>query len=124
MFGLMDRIPQGVDPMLADLETYITQNGIDDMKACAEIITTVSSLSLSLSLSLSQFLSFPFLSPPLNVSTFVLFPKDSEKYVEELLSLFNRFSKLVDEAFHDDPRFLTARDKVRKEATSNSKPFV
>ena len=73
--------------------------------------------------SLSQFLSFPFLSPPLNVSTFVLFPKDSEKYVEELLSLFNRFSKLVDEAFHDDPRFLTARDKVGKEATSNSKPL-
>lgn len=50
MFGLMDRIPQGVDPMLADLESYITQNGIDDMKACAEIITTVSSLSLFLSL--------------------------------------------------------------------------
>ena len=42
MFGLMDRIPQGVDPMLSDLENYITQSGIDDMKACAEIITTVS----------------------------------------------------------------------------------
>ena len=42
MFGLMDRIPGGVEPMLADLEAYITQNGIDDMKACAEIISTVS----------------------------------------------------------------------------------
>ena len=41
MFGLMDRITKGVDPMLADLESYIVQNGIDDMKACAEIITTV-----------------------------------------------------------------------------------
>lgn len=39
-------------------------------------------------------------------------PQDSEKYVEQLLTLFNRFSKLVKEAFHDDPRFLTARDKV------------
>lgn len=38
--------------------------------------------------------------------------QDSEKYVEELLTLFNRFSKLVKEAFSDDPRFLTARDKV------------
>lgn len=38
--------------------------------------------------------------------------QDSEKYVEELLTLFNRFSKLVKEAFNDDPRFLTARDKV------------
>ena len=38
--------------------------------------------------------------------------QDSEKYVEQLLTLFNRFSKLVKEAFQDDPRFLTARDKV------------
>ncbi|RXN27010.1 cullin-5-like isoform X2 [Labeo rohita] len=37
---------------------------------------------------------------------------DSEKYVEQLLTLFNRFSKLVKEAFQDDPRFLTARDKL------------
>ena len=58
MFGLMDRIPLGVDPMLADLENYITQSGIDDMKACAEIITTVSQLSLSLSLPLP----LPYLS--------------------------------------------------------------
>lgn len=26
--------------------------------------------------------------------------------------MFNRFSRLVKEAFQDDPRFLTARDKV------------
>lgn len=38
--------------------------------------------------------------------------QDSEKYVEQLLTLFNRFSRLVKEAFQDDPRFLTARDKV------------
>ena len=65
MFGLMDRIPLGVDPMLSDLENYITQNGIDDMKACAEIITTVSPTpSFSLSLSL-----FPTpLSPCLSLS--------------------------------------------------------
>lgn len=41
-----------------------------------------------------------------------VFVQDSEKYVEQLLTLFNRFSKLVKEAFQDDPRFLTARDKV------------
>ena len=38
--------------------------------------------------------------------------QDSEKYVDQLLVLFNRFSLLVKEAFVDDPRFLTARDKV------------
>lgn len=43
---------------------------------------------------------------------FMFLSQDSEKYVEQLLTLFNRFSKLVKEAFQDDPRFLTARDKV------------
>ncbi len=41
MFGLLDRIPNGVEPMLTDIESYIKQSGVDDMKACAEIITTV-----------------------------------------------------------------------------------
>ena len=42
MFGLMDRIPGGVEPMLQNLESYIKQSGLDDMRSCAEIITTVS----------------------------------------------------------------------------------
>ena len=38
--------------------------------------------------------------------------KDSEKFVEQLLELFNRFTKLVEDAFNGDPRFMTSRDKV------------
>ena len=49
--------------------------------------------------------------------------QDSEKYVEELLTLFNRFSKLVREAFHDDPRFLTARDKAYKQVVNDTSVF-
>ena len=77
MHSLLIRIPEGVQPMLAHLESYIVQTGVDDMKACADVIFT-----------------------------------DSEKYMEELLKLFNRFSTLVKEAFRDDSRFLTTRDKV------------
>uniref|UniRef100_A0A2D4LW21 Cullin-5 n=1 Tax=Micrurus spixii TaxID=129469 RepID=A0A2D4LW21_9SAUR len=77
MFSLMDKVPNGIEPMLKDLEEHIVNAGLADMVAAAETITT-----------------------------------DSEKYVEQLLTLFNRFSKLVKEAFQDDPRFLTARDKV------------
>ena len=40
--------------------------------------------------------------------------QDSEKYIEQLLELFERFSQLVREAFNDDPRFLTSRDKAFK----------
>ncbi|EHB14070.1 Cullin-5 [Heterocephalus glaber] len=77
MFSLMDKVPNGIEPMLKDLEEHIISAGLADMVAAAETITT-----------------------------------DSEKYVEQLLTLFNRFSKLVKEAFQDDPRFLTARDKL------------
>lgn len=48
---------------------------------------------------------------------------DSEKYVERLLELFNRFSKLVREAFSDDPRFLTARDKAFKAVVNDTTVF-
>ena len=42
MFQLMDRVRGGVDPMIANLESYIVTTGLDDMKACADTITSVS----------------------------------------------------------------------------------
>lgn len=78
MFRLMDRVPDGIDTMLRDLESHILSQGLADMMSSAEIIT-----------------------------------QDSEKYIEQLLELFTRFSSLVADAFSDDPRFLTSRDKVR-----------
>lgn len=49
--------------------------------------------------------------------------QDSEKYVERLLELFRRFSALVKEAFNDDPRFLTARDKAFKTVVNDTTVF-
>lgn len=49
--------------------------------------------------------------------------QDSEKYVERLLELFRRFSNLVKEAFNDDPRFLTARDKAFKNVVNDITVF-
>lgn len=49
--------------------------------------------------------------------------QDSEKYVERLLELFNQFSLLVKEAFSDDPRFLTARDKAYKQVVNDTQVF-
>ena len=88
MFKLMDRVPDGINSMLKDLEEHIIAAGLDDMKQVAEIIT-----------------------------------QDSEKYVERLLELFNRFSSLVASAFLDDPRFLTSRDKAYKEVVNDTKVF-
>lgn len=43
--------------------------------------------------------------------------------MERLLSLFNQFSQLVKEAFDDDPRFLTARDKAYKHVVNDTSVF-
>ena len=50
-------------------------------------------------------------------------PKDSEKYVEELLTLFNRFTELVVKAFDSDPRFMTSRDKAYKLVVNDTSVF-
>ena len=41
MFHLMERVPNGVQPMLEYLEAHIISTGLADMKAHAEPITTV-----------------------------------------------------------------------------------
>ena len=43
--------------------------------------------------------------------------------MERLLTLFNQFSQLVKEAFDDDPRFLTARDKAYKYIVNDTSVF-
>ncbi|KAF5295967.1 hypothetical protein FQA39_LY12739 [Lamprigera yunnana] len=88
MFRLLERVPDGVLPMLRELESHITSAGLADMVAAADIIT-----------------------------------QDSEKYVERLLELFRRFSMLVKDAFSDDPRFLTARDKAFKAVVNDTTVF-
>jgi cullin-5 len=43
--------------------------------------------------------------------------------VEKLLALFKRFSQLVTDAFRDDPRFLTSRDKAFKSVVNDTNIF-
>lgn len=44
MFKLMDRVDDGVLPMLHDLQSHIKEAGLSDMHACADVITTVSDI--------------------------------------------------------------------------------
>lgn len=40
MFRLLDRVgPEGIDPMLNDLENHIVSSGLNDMVVSAEVIT-------------------------------------------------------------------------------------
>uniref|UniRef100_A0A914X7H9 Cullin-5 n=1 Tax=Plectus sambesii TaxID=2011161 RepID=A0A914X7H9_9BILA len=88
MFRLIDRSPSGIPTMLKYLDEHIRCEGLSDMVANAQTITS-----------------------------------DPEKYVEQLLSMFNRFSTLVRDAFYDDPRFLTARDKAFQEVVNDTTVF-
>lgn len=88
MFRLLDRVAEGVEPMLTDLENHIVSAGLQDMMSAADVIT-----------------------------------QDSEKYVDRLLDLFRKFSTLVKDAFNDDPRFLTARDKAFKTVVNDVTVF-
>ncbi|XP_037094128.1 cullin-5-like [Pollicipes pollicipes] len=49
--------------------------------------------------------------------------QDCERYVEQLLELFQKFSSLVRDAFHNDPRFLTSRDKAFKDLVNDTHVF-
>ena len=40
MFGLMDRVPDGILPMLEALEDHIKSDGLADMVAAREIVAT------------------------------------------------------------------------------------
>ena len=101
MFQLLDRVPN-IEPMLADLESYIVSEGLMVMKANSETITTVIAFLKILTFYLEFWAIYKWIF------------QDPEKYVEQLLELFNRFTKLVDDAFNSDPRFMTSRDKAFK----------
>ncbi|GMR58884.1 hypothetical protein PMAYCL1PPCAC_29079, partial [Pristionchus mayeri] len=49
---------------------------------------------------------------------------DPEKYVAALLSLFDRFSILVRDAFEDDPKLLTTRDKAFEHIVNDTSIFA
>lgn len=87
----MDQVAdgRGITPMLEQMNEYIVQQGLADMRANASTIT-----------------------------------QDCEKYVEALLDLYNKFSKLVEEATDNDPRFLSARDKGFEEIVNNCSIFM
>ncbi|VDM27039.1 unnamed protein product [Hydatigera taeniaeformis] len=48
---------------------------------------------------------------------------DADRYVNTLLDLFNRFSSMIEECFHNDPSFLTIRDKAYQRLVNDTTIF-
>ncbi|VDD76139.1 unnamed protein product [Mesocestoides corti] len=49
--------------------------------------------------------------------------KDADRYVSTLMDLFNRFSSIIEESFHNDPSFLTIRDKAYQRLVNDTSFF-
>ncbi|CAF0963826.1 unnamed protein product [Adineta ricciae] len=49
--------------------------------------------------------------------------QDPESYVQQLLDLYRQFSNLVHDAFSNDPRFLTSRDKAFQKIINDTSVF-
>ncbi|KAJ6215897.1 hypothetical protein RDWZM_010397 [Blomia tropicalis] len=50
--------------------------------------------------------------------------QDSEKYIENILKLFNMVTNLVNDAFNSDPRFMTARDMAFNTLINDKSVFL
>lgn len=46
MFKLMDRVSEGINPMLNDLEEHIISAGLADMVSSADVITQVGEMQI------------------------------------------------------------------------------
>lgn len=106
LYTLLNKTTDGISPLIDQLGNYITTEGLDTMRKNAENIVNV---NLKHRTTPSLFYLYRF--------------QDCEKYVEELLKMFIKFSRIVDEAFCNDARFLTIRDKAFQEVVNNTQVF-
>merc|ERR1719385_574837 len=105
MFKLMDRMPPGPGGAPTDQVTSVgSETGVNTMLTDLEEHIYASGIADM-------------------VESADVITQDSEKYVERLLTLFRRFSAIVAEAFSDDPRFLTSRDKAFKRVVNDTSIF-
>merc|ERR1719385_329385 len=105
MFKLMDRMPPGPGGAPTDQVTSVgSETGVNTMLTDLEEHIYASGIADM-------------------VESADVITQDSEKYVERLLTLFRRFSAIVADAFSDDPRFLTSRDKAFKRVVNDTSIF-
>ncbi|XP_055355392.1 cullin-5-like isoform X2 [Paramacrobiotus metropolitanus] len=88
LYQLLDRVPEGLEPLIAAVQAYIVRKGKDDMLESASVVAS-----------------------------------DPEKYVEKLLGLFRSFSQLIIDAFNEDHRFTSARDRGFQEVVNDTSVF-
>lgn len=108
------------DEMVAECKNLIQNNDIENLKILFQLLDRIPNVDSLLNDLEEYIFNEGIMVMKANYGTITT---DPEKYVEQLLELFNRFTKLVDEAFNGDPRFMTSRDKAFKLIVNDTKIF-
>ncbi|KAK0411375.1 hypothetical protein QR680_005625 [Steinernema hermaphroditum] len=109
------------EQLYAEFRTLIVNNHLDKMKQLFRLINqTDNGVNVLLDIIHEHIKSDGIKDMLENASTIV---SDAEKYVEKLLAMFERFTRVISDAFEDDPRFLTTRDKAFQEVVNDTSIF-
>jgi cullin 5 len=108
------------DLMIAECKNLIQNNEIKNLNLLFQLLDKVPNVDPLLADLEAYIISEGLMVMKANSETIT---SDPEKYVEQLLELFNRFSNLVEEAFNGDPRFMNSRDKAFKSIVNDTSIF-
>lgn len=108
------------DLMIAESKNLIQTEDINNLNILFKLLDKIPNVDSLLS-DLEEYIMNDGLM--IMKSNYETITTDPEKYVEQLLELFNRFTKLVEDAFNGDPRFMTSRDKAFKLIVNDIKIF-
>uniref|UniRef100_T1J995 Cullin-5 n=1 Tax=Strigamia maritima TaxID=126957 RepID=T1J995_STRMM len=107
--------------ILAECSDMIKHNDIKNLQRMFRLMNlVVGGLEPVLSFLEEYILSVGLCDMVAAASTIV---EDCDKYVQQLLDLFNRFTLLVDKAFSSDPRFLSSRDRAFRNIINDTTVF-
>ncbi|VDK66123.1 unnamed protein product [Onchocerca ochengi] len=111
-------VVQFQEQILAECPTLISEGQIEKLRMLYRLINRTSDGIDNVLKFLDTFIRTEALNDMrANANTITT---DPEKYVEQLLTMFSKFSLLVADAFYDDPRFLTTRDKAFQDVVNDT----
>uniref|UniRef100_T1IRX8 Cullin-5 n=1 Tax=Strigamia maritima TaxID=126957 RepID=T1IRX8_STRMM len=109
------------EPILAECANMIARNNIESLQSMYELMCFTPSGLLEMCTQLEEYILRVGLADMLAEASTIV--EDSVKYVQQLIDLFNRFSELVKDAFFNDPRFLSSRDKAFQNIVNDTTIF-
>uniref|UniRef100_T1J146 Cullin-5 n=1 Tax=Strigamia maritima TaxID=126957 RepID=T1J146_STRMM len=110
-----------VETILAACAGMIQRNDIDSLQGVYELMLFVPDGVARMIPHFEEFIMCVGLADMVAAAADIV--EDSAKYVEQLIELFNRLSKFVKDAFSNEPRFLSSRDKTFRSIVNDTSIF-